>query len=339
MEQDQAVAVLGASGHTGRFVVGELQRRGFKAVAVARDETKLMASGFKERGVECRIASVDDPASLASAFAGVAAVVNCAGPFLDTAEPVVTAALRARIHYLDVTAEQASVQDIFAKFSDAARDAEIVVVPAMGFYGGLGDLLASAAMGDWSSADEIRIGIALDSWHPTAGTRNTGRRNTAPRLIVKDGILAPLPQPAAETSWDFSDPFGRQDVSEVPFSEIILIAQHLRTGELHTYLNHTALRDIRDPATPPPEASDESGRSAQLFQCEAIVQKGGETRGALVGGRDIYAFTAPLVCEAVQRILDGKLRSSGVQAPGAIFDARSFLRALAPAQMIASGVG
>jgi hypothetical protein len=62
----------------------------------------------------------------------------------------------------------------------------------MGFYGGLGDLLATAAMGDWASADEIRIGIALDSWRPTLGTRLTGQRNTAPRLVITGGKLAPL---------------------------------------------------------------------------------------------------------------------------------------------------
>ena len=33
-----AVAVYGASGHTGRFVVKELGRRGFTPIAIGRDE-------------------------------------------------------------------------------------------------------------------------------------------------------------------------------------------------------------------------------------------------------------------------------------------------------------
>jgi short subunit dehydrogenase-like uncharacterized protein len=48
-------------------------------------------------------------------------VVNCAGPFLDTALPVVEAALRAKIPYLDVAAEQAAAQSIRARDADARR--------------------------------------------------------------------------------------------------------------------------------------------------------------------------------------------------------------------------
>ena len=39
------------------------------------------------------------------------------------------------------------------------------------------------------AVDDIRIRIALDSWLPTQGTRMTGARNTAPRLVVAGGRL------------------------------------------------------------------------------------------------------------------------------------------------------
>lgn len=321
------VAVFGANGHTGRFVVSELERRGIEPIAVGRDGAKLAECGFAERGIEVREASVDDGPSLDRAFEGAMAVVNCAGPFLDTADAVAAATLRAGIHYLDITAEQASARATFEMFDEPACDTGVLVVPAMGFYGGLADLLVTAAMGDWDVADDIRIGIALDSWHPTPGTRLTGQRNTVRRMVVADGQLAPVPQPAAETEWDFPEPFARQRVVELPFSEIILIARHIHTSELHTYLSSAALRDIRDPATPPPEAADASGRSAQRFRVEAHVKRNDQTRRIAAQGRDIYAFSAPLACEAVQRILDGKARGNGAQAPGALFDAGSFLSA------------
>lgn len=328
--QGRAVAVFGATGHTARFVMAELQRRGFRPVAVARNEAKLAALWDSERGIEIREASADDPSGLDRALAGTAAVINCAGPFLDTADAVASAAIRAAIHYLDVTAEQPSARATFERHDRAARDAGVVVIPAMGFYGGFADLLATAAMGDWDAADEITIGIALDSWRPTLGTRITGERNTARRVVVADSHLVPLPLPAAERSWDFPAPFGGQAMTELPFSETIVIARHLRVAGLHTYLNHTALRDIRDESTPPPAAADESGRSAQCFAVEAIVRRAGRTRRAVAEGRDIYAFSAPLLCEAVERILGGQARDVGAQAPGAIFDAEDFLWSLVP---------
>jgi short subunit dehydrogenase-like uncharacterized protein len=326
--QERTVAVFGAAGHTGRFVVAELLRRGMAPIAVVRDPAK--AAEFAERGIEVRGASVEDPGMLDRALEGAAAVINCAGPFLDTADAVASAALRAGIHYLDVTAEQPSAQAIYDKFDHAAQEAGVLVIPAMGFYGGFADLLVTAAMGDWDCADEIKVGIALDSWHPTHGTRITGEKNTATRMIVADGQLALLPQPAAEMDWDFPEPFARQEVVELPFSEIVVIARHARSTEIRTYLNRTALRDVRDPTTPAPQPVDETGRSAQVFLVEAMVRKGGQTRRIAAQGQDIYAFSAPLICEAVQRILDGRARGSGAQAPGTAFDARDFLNALAP---------
>jgi short subunit dehydrogenase-like uncharacterized protein len=229
-----------------------------------------------------------------------------------------------------VTAEQPSAQATFDRFDAAARAAGVVVIPAMGFFGGFADLLVAAAMNDWEAADDVRIRIALDSWLPTQGTRLTGARNTAPRLVVTGGRLEPAPQPPVETEWEFPAPFGRQTLVELPFSEVPLIARRLRTSELHTYLNALALRDVRDPSTPGPEPADETGWSAQRFAVEATVRRGGSSRRILAQGRDIYAFTAPLLCEAVQRVLSGDIRDLGAQAPGAVFDAPDFMRALAP---------
>jgi short subunit dehydrogenase-like uncharacterized protein len=326
----RVIAVCGASGHTGRFIVAELLRRGFKPLALGRDSAKMKESGFLESNVQIRTASLDDPASLDRSLAGAAAVINCAGPFLDTADAVAAAALRARIHYLDVTAEQSSAQATFDRFGDAAMEAGVVVLPAMGFYGGFADLLATAAMGNWDSADEIRLGIALDSRRPTLGTRITGQRNTAPRLVIEDGKFIPLAQPAPQMIWDFPEPFGRQNVTEVPFSEVPVIGRHLRVARLRTYLNNAPLRDLRDSTTPPPTAIDEAGRSAQTFLVDVVVRNGSRTRRAIAQGRDIYAFTAPLVVAAVERIFDGRARGSGALAPGEMFDSMEFLRALAP---------
>ena len=185
-------------------------------------------------------------------------------------------------------------------------------------------------MGDWTHAEEARIGIALDSWKPTEGTRVTGRRNTAPRLVISGGELRPMASPPPGLVWPFAAPFGEQDMVELPFSETILIDRHLRVSDLHTYLNTAPLRDLRDTATPPPVPVDASGRSAQTFLVEVQLRQGTEVRRASARGQDIYAVTAPLVVEALERILNDTTTEGGVYAPGALFDAPSFLAALAP---------
>lgn len=322
------IAVYGAAGHTGRFVVEELLRRGFVPIAVARN-MEALASAQLNAKVVCRSASVDDSESLDRAFEGAAAVINCAGAFLDTAHAVAAAAVRARIHYLDVTAEQPSARATLDEFDAPAREAGVAVIPAMGFYGGFADLLATIAVGEWRDVDGIEIMIGLDSWHPTRGTRLTGERNTARRQVVENGQLVPVNLPPVEKAWNFAEPVGHQATLEVPFSEVTLISRHLKPTTLHTYLSANALRDIRNAATPAPVV-DATGHSTQRFVVEVIATSGERTRRVVAKGRDIYAFSAPLVCEVAGRLLSTGFAHMGAYAPGAILDARDVLSALQP---------
>lgn len=327
--QGEWVAVYGATGHTGRFVVDELLRRGLRPIAVARSVEALAAAKFPEGEVIRRCATVDDAQSLDSAFEGAAAVINCAGAFLDTADAVAASAVRLGIHYLDVTAEQPSAEATLDTFDGPAREAGVAVIPAMGFYGGFADLLATIATNGWDNVDSIDVMIGLDSWHPTRGTRLTGERNAARRKVVEEGVLVPVQLPPSEREWRFAQPVGQQLALEVPFSEIILISRHLKPQTLRTYLSANALRDVRDASTPAPEL-DESGRSAQRFVVEVVARSNGRTRHVVAKGRDIYAFSAPLICEVVERLLAPGFDRAGAYAPGEILDAVDVLEALQP---------
>lgn len=181
---DKPVLVYGAYGHTGRFVVAELLRQGLTPILSGRSPAGLDKVAGQFPGLEVRPATVDNSHSLENAVRGAGLVVNCAGPFLDTAVPVAAAAVRAEAHYLDVTAEQAAVQEVYRAHEKLGWSTDLAVIPAMAFYGGLADLLATAAAAGWETLDEITVAVGLDRWWPTEGTRNTGRRNSATRLVV-----------------------------------------------------------------------------------------------------------------------------------------------------------
>ncbi|WP_369242133.1 trans-acting enoyl reductase family protein [Streptomyces sp. R21] len=334
MGSGQLVAVFGAYGHTGRFVVAELAARGFVPVPSGRNAQALEELAG-EQGLEARVASVGDPASLDRALAGTAAVINCAGPFASTTGPVIEAALRAGIPYLDVAAELEANLDTFAHYRERARDAGAVIVPAMAFFGGLGDLLATAAMGDWTEADEAHIAYALSSWHPTAGTRLSGavsrERRGDHRLRYSGGQWERRTDQAPTLEWTFPDPIGpRQVIGEFTMADVVTVPQHLPIPEVTTYMTAEAVRDIATPDTPAPTAADKSGRSDQTFLVDVVVRSGGAERRATAGGQDIYAVTAPLVAEALERVLTGRTKTTGVASAGEIFDAPDFLHALAP---------
>lgn len=322
------VAVYGAAGHTGRFVVDELKRRGLGVVRVGRDAARLTESAADDDTL-WRVASVDEAGQLDAALRGTDAVINCAGPFMDTALPIVDAALRAGIPYLDVTAEQPALASIVEQRDARARAAGVTLIPAAAFYGGLADLLATAAADATQPIDRVDVAVGLDSWQPTRGTRVTGERNRATRVIQQGGRLIPLPQPVQEATWHFAAPFGDQAVVMLPFTEVLALSRHLRIDTIGSWFVLSALRELRDPNTPPPKPSDELGRSAQQFAMEVVVAQNGVARRATATGRDIYAVSAPIVVEAAERLLSGRSAAKGgVASLGEIFDARDFLGAL-----------
>jgi hypothetical protein len=268
-----------------------------------------MAAGHP--GVEVRPAAVDSPGALDRAVDGAVAVINCAGPFARTSAAVIDAALRARIPYVDIAAEIEGVADTFAHHDARAREAGVVVLPAMAFFGGLGDLLATAAMGDWTSADEVCIAYALDSWRPTRGTRVTGKvsrqRRQGRRVLYTNGRMAFRTGDARPVvDWSFPAPVGEQAVvAEFTTADSVTIPRHLETPEIRTYMTLAAVRDLEDPDVPPPVAADESGRSAQTFLVDVLVRSAGRERRAVAGGS-----------------------RPGVLAAGDAFDAGELLRSL-----------
>lgn len=335
MSTTAAVVVYGATGHTGRFIVAELRRRGIATVISGRNAAQLEALAAEWPGVAVRPAPVDDTGALDRALAGAGAVINAAGPFAVTGGPLVEAALRAGIPYLDVAAELEANAATFADHAEAARKAGIPVVPAMAFYGGLGDLLTTAAMGEWTSADEVHVAYGLSSWHPTPGTRAAGEvsheRRAGRRVRFTGGALQYHDDKPQEQDWLFPEPLGRRPVvAEFTMADVVTVPSHLDVPEVRTYMAVEAARDLAGEDTPRPAAVDAQGRSDQTFVVDVLVRAGGVERRATATGRDIYAITAPLVVEAVQRILAGRTRTTGVASAGAVFDAADFLRALSP---------
>jgi hypothetical protein len=172
--------------------------------------------------------------------------------------------------------------------------------------------------------------IGFDRWHPTQGTRNTIERKAVGNLVFVGGRLIPAATPPTQKSWRFAEPVGEQVVLELPFSETIMLARHVKTAEHHNYITQVAVSEVLDPSTPAPMATDAMGRSAQNFVLDVVISRGGEKRRAFTRGRDGYAVSAPLTGEAVERLIRGTVRSVGAKAPGELFDAEALLTALGP---------
>lgn len=331
------IAVYGAYGHTGKFIVSQLCEHGHKPILCGRDKEKLLSFSQKYPQLKTKLADINHPDTLDEAFSEGKIIINCAGPFLDTAEPIIKSALRLGKHYIDLSAEQKSVLDTFEQFSEKARQAEIIVIPAAAFYGGLGDLLSTTLTQGWTHVDDITIYIGLDSWHPTKGTRLTGERNHYQRFVFANKQLQPL-QASSILNWNFPHPIGNKEMLAVPLSEIITISRHIPVNNINTYISQNSINDISNNETPEPIPIDSKNRSSQHFYMEVEAKSGNSKKRISAQGKDIYAVTAPLVVEAIKRILAGKLNKIGVTTLGETFDASDFLNSLSKEDIIISTI-
>lgn len=205
--------------------------------------------------------------------------MNSAGPFATTAAPLIEAALRAGIPYVDVAAEIEADVDTFAHFADRARAAGVVVVPAMAVFGGLGDLPATAATGDWTTADEAHIAYGLSSWHPAEGTRAAGKVSgewrDGRRVRCTKGQLEYHDDALPTVEWSFPEPMGARAVlGEFTMADVVTVPSHLSVPEVTTCLTTDAAGDLSAPQAPVPTAVDGSGRSAQTFLVDVVVRSG-----------------------------------------------------------------
>lgn len=123
--------IYGAYGYTGRLIAEEAVRRGMKPMLAGRDARRLEPLAA-QLGCPSRAFSLDRPESIAPRLTGIQTVLNCAGPFSATAEPMMDACLNAHANYLDITGEIAVIEAGAAR-NDAAREAGVTLMPAVGF--------------------------------------------------------------------------------------------------------------------------------------------------------------------------------------------------------------
>jgi short subunit dehydrogenase-like uncharacterized protein len=157
----RAFALFGVTGVTGRLVLERALARGHRPTLIGRDQLALMRLA-EPHGLEARQATLDDADSLRKAITGHQVVVNIAGPFKRTAEPLTRAALAVGVDYIDLNGELEPLQHLL-EADDAARARGVVLVGGAGFGVAATDGLAMQVSDRLGGAEWVRLSIAVDS--------------------------------------------------------------------------------------------------------------------------------------------------------------------------------
>ncbi|MFC7193512.1 saccharopine dehydrogenase NADP-binding domain-containing protein [Halosimplex aquaticum] len=161
--------VYGSYGFTGSLIVDEALDRGLDVIVAGRDRNAVENQAIRQKCDE-RVFSLDEPRLVDHALEEVEAVLHCAGPFADTAEPMVEGCLRTGTHYLDITGE-IEVFERLAGYDDEAAEAGVMVLPGVGFDVVPTDCLAAHLAERVPDADRIALGFEASGGSPRAPRR------------------------------------------------------------------------------------------------------------------------------------------------------------------------
>src|SRR5271166_692368 len=237
ISMSSALMIYGATGYVGENVTRTAARFGGTTIIAGRDAAKL-DSIASETGLERRSFGLDDPVAIDSALNRVAVVLNCAGPFKYTAQPLVEACLRSRAHYLDITGEIPVYEAVQAR-DEQAKARGVMLLPGVGFDVVPTDCLALHLKQRLPTATRLRPFQSVGPAGLPPGTQRTAIELLDYGDRVRRNGKLVRPQTGGGTiAVDFGD--GPVDAVRVPW------------GDVFTAYYSTGIPDIEDFVAAPP---------------------------------------------------------------------------------------
>ena len=328
--------IYGATGFTGSLVAREAVRRGLRPVLAGRNIEALQALGAK-LGLDHRGFSLQSAEDVIDGMRGIDTVLNCAGPFSQTAKPFVDACLKAGTHYLDITGEAAVFEALAARDAEA-RSAGIVLLPGVGFDVVPSDCLAVHLKRRLPTASRLVLGFR------SAGRLSRGTMLTALErmddggLVRANGILTKVPTAWKTRVIDFGD--GPERAITIPWGDVATAFHSTGIPNIEVYLAaswgfrvgarlsrwfgwlvrsrwmQTRLR--RRVQAGPPGPTEAERRGNRCFFWGEVMDKAGRTVVTRMQTPDGYDLTVSSSLASVERIRSGEV-SNGFRTPAMAF--------------------
>lgn len=337
-----ALMIYGASGYIGGLTARAAVRRGMRPILAGRSPARLAALA-SELDLSWRRADLGESA-LDAALAGVAVLLNAAGPFSATWRPLVDACLRSHVHYLDLTGEVAVFEAVRSRGREARRR-NVVLLPGVGFDVVPSDCLAAHVGMLLPEARVLRIGIAGLGLVSRGSARTIAEQLGRPLLVRRNGRLQALPAGSLEHSFDYGS--GPAPSVAVSWGDLATAFDTTGIPDIETYFEATPMvraavaasrwfgpllsaspwRGLLDSATSSlpagPGAAEREARRAAIV-VEAVGATGRTVRARL-RTPEAYSLSAETAAAAAAHVLQGPV-ATGYQTPGRLFGPDFVLR-------------
>ncbi|MFB6206928.1 MAG: trans-acting enoyl reductase family protein [Haloglomus sp.] len=153
--------IYGSYGYTGDLIARQAAEAGATPTLAGRDRTEVQRQAA-ELDLPFRVFDLDaDDVAAHLEAADADAVLNCAGPFVETHRPMVDACVETGTHYLDITGEIEVFESIAAR-DEAAAEADVQLLPGVGFDVVPTDCLAAHLAERLPDATALRLGFQAE---------------------------------------------------------------------------------------------------------------------------------------------------------------------------------
>lgn len=330
--------VYGSYGYTGSLVVEHAVSKGLDPILAGR-RARPVERQAGELGCRHRVFSLEHPTVIADQLADVDVVLNCAGPFSTTADPLVSACLATDTHYLDVTGEYRVIERIAERDRDAEQ-ADVTLLPAVGFDVVPTDCLAASLAADLPDATQLELAIDGGTTISQGTAKSLVEGLGSPGAIRREGRLEDVPAAWKSREIDFGD--GPESAVTIPWGDVVTAFHSTGIGniEVYTAVPETAISAMRRTRplgallrTEPIQRllkglveltiSGPSPEQRAQNRCTAwgrVTAEDGESVTGRLRTPDPYATTQLTAVEAARRLLEGEV-SSGFQTPATAFGA------------------
>lgn len=306
--------IYGALGYTGRMAAARAKETGLTLVVGGREGAPLQALAAA-LGVEYRVFALDAAADVERALQDITVLLNCAGPFVYTARPLMEACLRTGTHYLDIAAELDSYQ-LAEQRDREAVDAGVMLMPGSG--GSVAMLGSLAARAVERAVAPVSLHIALHvSGAMSRGSAISASRHLTMQCLRRKGDVLTARDPGELRDFDFGH--GPASCFPVTLPDLITLARQTGIGDVDTYVHVSGSAFSEGGIDALPDGPTAQERADHRYQAavEVVGADGTITRAVLdtVNG---YTFTPLAAVEAARRVLSGEARP-GFQTPVGVF--------------------
>ena len=225
-----SLLIYGSYGYTGSLIAREAVARGGSPVVAGRDGLAV-ARQADDLGVEGRVIDLESN-DLEPHLEQFDAVVNCAGPFTETADPLVAACLETSTDYLDITGEF-SVFECLRQRDDAAREADITMLPGVGFDVVPSDCLAAFLGEQLPEADRLRLGIKGGGGLSRGTARTLVEHLGRGGVVRRNGRLIQVSTGFRTREIDFGD--GPEHAVTIPWGDVVTAAHSTGIESIEVY--------------------------------------------------------------------------------------------------------